>query len=126
MRFSTICLVIVLALAPAAAFAQAVSPGGPPPGEQNGPPSGPPGGLPPEATPPPPGSPSVPPPRGAISRQQYINRAEEHAARMAGERFDEIDVNHTGYITKAQIRAWRAQRHAGAAPGPEGPPPQQQ
>jgi hypothetical protein len=103
---------MVLALASAAAFAQngppPGSPGGPPPGEESGPPPGSPGGPPPEAT-------GAPPPRGAISREEYVQRA----ARLAGERFDRIDVNHTGYVTRAQIRAFMAQHRAG---GPGGPP----
>jgi hypothetical protein len=103
MRVSAIALVTVLALVPGAAFAQAGPPGGPAPAS--------PGGPPPAAAPPP----------GAISREQFVERRAEAAGRL----FDEIDVNHTGYITRAQLRAWAAQRRGAAAAGPGGPPPQQ-
>jgi hypothetical protein len=139
MRASAIGLVVALAFVPTAAFAQAGppgGPGGPPPESQGGPPSGSQGGPPPEApggpTPgapsgPPPGAPSGPPPggpggapRGAISRDQFVQQRAEAAGRL----FDQIDVNHTGYITRAQLRAFMAQRRGGAR-GSGGPPPQQ-
>ena len=94
MRASAIGFVIALALVPAAAFAQA------PPGGPGGPPPGGPGASPP----------------GAISRDQFVQRRAEAAGRL----FDQIDVNHTGYITKAQLRAWMAQHRRGAG----GPPPE--
>jgi hypothetical protein len=93
MRAAAIGFVVCLALVPGSVFAQA------------GPPSD-----------------TGPPPPGAISREQYIATAQQRAAQQAGARFDQIDVNHTGYITRAQIRAFTAARR-GAAPG--GPPPQQ-
>jgi hypothetical protein len=101
MRAAAIGLAIALALAPGAAFAQA------------GPPAGPPGGP----SGPPPGASGAPPP-GAISRDQYIQRAE----RAAGRRFDRIDVNHLGYITRDQERAFSAQRRHGGPGGPGGEP----
>jgi hypothetical protein len=116
MRTSAIGLVIALALIPTAAFAQYGPPGGqsgPPPGEA-GPPSGGPGG-------PPPGPSGGAAPPGAITREQFVQRRAE----AAGRQFDEIDVNHLGYITRAQLRAWMGQRRGGAGPGPGGPPPQQ-
>jgi hypothetical protein len=65
------------------------------------------------------------PPAGAISRDQYIQQAEQRAGLIAGERFDQIDVNHTGYITRGQLRAWAAQQRAAAA-ARGCPPPQEQ
>ena len=46
-------------------------------------------------------------PPAAISRDQFIARASQRAARV----FDAIDVNHTGSITRDQLRAFR-QAHA--------------
>jgi hypothetical protein len=103
MRTSAIGLVIALVLIPAAAFAQAGPPGGP-------------GGPPPpqdQGAPPPPGAQGAPPPPGAISREQFI----QQRAAAAGRLFDQIDTNHLGYITRAQLRAWMAERR--------GRPPQQ-
>ena len=51
--------------------------------------------------------------RGTITRSQFIQRAQDIAAR----RFDAIDVNHSGVLTRDQIRAWR-QAHAGGGAGP--------
>jgi hypothetical protein len=112
MRAAAIAFVIALALAPSLAFAQAA---GPPPGDQGAPP---PGGPPPgeQGMPPPGGGVAVPP--GAISRDQFIQQRAEAAGRL----FDQIDTNHMGYITRAQLRAYSRARRAG---GPGGPPPQQ-
>ena len=49
----------------------------------------------------------------AISRDQFIQRAAE----MAGRRFDAIDTNHTGTITRAQMRAYR-EAHGGGRGSP--------
>ena len=110
MRAAAIGFAVALVLAPGAAFAQA------------GPPSGP-------GSPPPSAGAGGPPPPGAISREEYIARAQQRAAQQAGARFDQIDANHTGYITRAQIRAFTAARRGGAPdgapPGPGGSPPQQ-
>jgi hypothetical protein len=69
-------------------------------------------------------------PAGWITRDQYIqqamqratatNRDPQQAAQHAGAVFDEIDVNHTGVLTRAQIRAWQ-QAHAHPA-GADQPP----
>jgi hypothetical protein len=63
---------------------------------------------------------------GAITRAQYVQRAMQRAsagghnpqvaAQRAGAVFDQIDVYHTGVITRAQLRAWR-QAHARPAGG---------
>jgi hypothetical protein len=73
-------------------------------------------------------------PAGWITRDQYIQRAmqrataanrdPQRAAQRAGAVFDQIDVNHTGVVTQAQIQAWR-QAHA-RPPGAGQPQPQYQ
>lgn len=78
MRAAAIAFIIVLALAPSLAFAQAAGP-------------------------------------GAISRDQFVQQRADAAGRL----FDQIDTNHTGYITRAQLRAYLRGRRGG------GPPPQQ-
>jgi hypothetical protein len=40
---------------------------------------------------------------GAISRADYIKQAADRAAL----RFDRMDVNHTGYLTREQMREYR-------------------
>jgi hypothetical protein len=99
MRAAAIGFAIALALAPSAAFAQA-GPGGAPP-------SGP-------------GAAAAPPP-GAISRDQFIQRHAEAAGRL----FDQIDTNHTGYITRAQLGDFMRARRAAQPLAPGGPPSQQ-
>jgi hypothetical protein len=61
---------------------------------------------------------------GGITRDQYLQRAQERAALRAGARFDQMDTNHNGVVDRAELRAWRTQhpRHA-AAPPPQ-PAPQ--
>jgi hypothetical protein len=82
MRF--LALVLVVALSPVPAFAQ------------TSPPSA--GAS--------PGAAGAPPP-GAISREQYIKQAADRAAL----RFDRMDVNHTGYLTREQMRDFRLAHH---------------
>jgi hypothetical protein len=107
MRAAAIGFVIALALAPSLALAQAASPGGPPPSGPGGPA---------------PGEPKASPPPGAISRDQFIKLRAEAAGRL----FDQIDTNHTGYITGAQFRDFmRARRPGGLPPAPAGGPPSQ-
>jgi hypothetical protein len=107
MRFSALVLLAAVAAMPAAA--------------QTPPASSPPAGA-------PPGAAAAAPPPGAISREDYIKRAADRAAA----RFDRIDANHTGYLTREQIRAYylahRRVHHApppATAPAPaEAPKPQ--
>jgi hypothetical protein len=63
----------------------------------------------------------TPPPPGAISRDQFIQQRAEAAGRL----FDQIDANHTGYVTRAQLRAFLRARRGGGPPAPAGPPSQQ-
>jgi hypothetical protein len=97
LRAAAIALVSTLVFVPAPVFAQAA------------PPSDTSGGPPPQA--------SSPPPPGAITRQEFVQRRADEAGRL----FDKIDTSHQGYITRAQLRAFMAQRRAGRG----GPPPQE-
>ncbi len=94
-------------------------------------------GPPPESGGPPPGArpPSGPPPQGdGITRDQYIQRAvqratnlqrdPQRAAQRAGAVFDQMDVNHTGVVTREEMRAWRAAHQRPPNPGQPPPPPQ--
>jgi hypothetical protein len=112
MRSAATALVIALALVPAAAFAQAGPPGQSAPGGPATPPPGTSGA-------PPPGTSGAPPP-GAITREQFVERRTEAAGRL----FDQIDTNHLGYVTRAQLRAYWAQRRQGAAAAGGSPPHQ--
>src|SRR5215470_14362110 len=55
---------------------------------------------------------------GSITRQQYLQRAQERAAQRAAAHFDEMDANHDGVLDRDEIRAWRSQhpRHSSAQP----------
>jgi|SRR6516162_1974820 hypothetical protein len=57
---------------------------------------------------------------GAVTREQYIQRAQERAAQRAAARFDQMDTNHDGVLDRAERRAWRSE-HArrAAAPTPQ-------
>ena len=62
-------------------------------------------------------APAAKPPRhtdagGPITRDAYVKRA----ADAAGKRFDAIDVEHKGVLTRAQIRAWHQAHHRAAKP----------
>src|SRR5437899_6831553 len=46
---------------------------------------------------------------GALTREQYIQRAEERAAKRAGAQFDRMDADHNGVVDPAERRAWRSQ-----------------
>lgn len=48
-----------------------------------------------------------------ITREQYV----QHAAEAAGRRFDMIDSNHAGVLTREQLRTWAQQHHHGAQNG---------
>jgi len=61
---------------------------------------------------------------GGITRDQFIQRAQERAAQRAGARFDQMDVNHDGILDRAEIRAWRSQHPRRAAAQPSQPAPQ--
>jgi hypothetical protein len=58
-----------------------------------------------------------------ITRQQYVDRAQERAGQRAASRFDQMDANHDGVLDRAEIRAWRSEhpRRATAQPSPAAP-----
>jgi hypothetical protein len=66
------------------------------------PPSAPPGA----ATPAPPGATTAAP--EGISRDDYIAKARDAAAKRAATRFDAMDANHDGVLTKDETAAYRA------------------
>jgi hypothetical protein len=41
-----------------------------------------------------------------ITREQYVERAKQHAGQRAGARFDQLDANHDGILDTAEMRAW--------------------
>jgi hypothetical protein len=59
-----------------------------------------------------------------LTRDQFIQRAQERAAQRAGARFDQMDANHDGVLDRAEIRAWRSQHPRRAAAQPSQPTPQ--
>jgi hypothetical protein len=59
-----------------------------------------------------------------ITREQYLQRAQERAAQRAGARFDQMDTDHDGVLDRAEIRAWRAQHPRRATAQPSQPTPQ--
>ncbi|MBV9861266.1 MAG: hypothetical protein JO267_03870 [Alphaproteobacteria bacterium] len=92
MRASAIPLLLSACLIlPVAGIAQTLRPGTPPP-----------------APAPAPAAPGTATPGGGITRDEYIQRAQERAGRAAGTRFDEMDANHDGVLTPDEIRAYRA------------------
>jgi hypothetical protein len=67
---------------------------------------------------------SAPSRPGGLTREQYIQRAEERAARRAGAQFDRMDADHDGVLEPAEIRAWRTQHPRGAGSQSDQSPPQ--
>jgi len=55
---------------------------------------------------------------GGLTREQYIHRAEERAAKRAAAQFDRMDANHNGVVDQAERRAWRSQHPRGAGSKP--------
>jgi hypothetical protein len=51
---------------------------------------------------------ALPPAAGGVSRDDYIAKARDAAAKRAATRFDEMDANHDGVLTKDEIAAYRA------------------
>src|SRR6516165_4604511 len=104
MRSTAVIALFVLSLLPATAFAQA--------DQQAAAPSG--------AT----AASPAPPRLGGLTREQYIQRAQERAARRAGAQFDAMDFDHDGVLEPAEIRAWRSAHPRGAAAQTDQSPPQ--
>jgi hypothetical protein len=59
-----------------------------------------------------------------ITREQFIQRAQDRAARRAAAQFDRIDTDHDGVLNPAEMRAWRSHRARGGASRPDQLPPQ--
>ncbi len=59
------------------------------------------------AEPPTAATPAAPAPEG-ITRDDYIAKARDVAAKRAATRFDAMDANHDGILTKQEIAAYRA------------------
>ena len=63
----------------------------------------------------------APPAPGTITREQYIERAQERASQRAAARFDQMDTDHDGVLDRAERRTWRnehAHRPAASAAQP--------
>ena len=84
-------IIAVVLLWSGAAIAQAPAP----------PPAGPPSA--PQAEPPP-----LPPATEGMSRDDYIATARDAAETRAATRFDEMDTNHDGVLTRDEIAVYRA------------------
>jgi len=52
---------------------------------------------------------------GGVTREQYLQRAQDRAAQRAAARFDQMDVNHDGILDRTEVRAWRSQHSRRAA-----------
>jgi|SRR6516165_7421993 len=61
---------------------------------------------------------------GGLTREQYIQRAEQRAARRAAAQFDRMDADHDGVLEPAEMRAWRSQHPRGAGSRSDQSPPQ--
>src|SRR6516162_9631018 len=61
---------------------------------------------------------------GALTREQYIQRAEQRAARRAAAQFDRMDADHDGVLEPSERRAWRSQHSRSAGPRSDQSPPQ--
>jgi hypothetical protein len=103
MRSTAVIALFALSLLPATAFAQA--------NQQAAAPSGTTAAGP------------APARAGGLTREQYIQGAQERAARRAGAQFDRMDADHDGVLDPAERRAWRSQHPRGAASRSDQPPP---
>ena len=66
----------------------------------------------------------VPSSAGNLTREQYIQRAEQRAAQRAATQFERMDADHDGVLEPAERRAWRSQHSRGAGSRSHQPPPQ--
>jgi phage terminase small subunit len=95
MRSTAVFALFALSLLPATAFAQASQQAA--------------------AQPSPTSSVGSPPSSSAgLTKEQYIQRAEQRAARRAAAQFDRMDADHDGVLDPAERRAWRSQHPRGA------------
>jgi hypothetical protein len=68
-------------------------------------------------------APEVSRPAG-ITKEQFIQRAQDRAARRAAVLFDRIDADHNGVLDPAEMRAWQSQHARGATSRSDQLPPQ--
>jgi len=59
---------------------------------------------------------SPPSSSAGLTKEQYIQRAEQRAARRAAAQFDRMDADHDGVLDPAERRAWRSQHPQPAVP----------
>jgi hypothetical protein len=63
---------------------------------------------------------AVEPQRSAgITKEQFIQRAQDRAARRAAAQFDLMDTDHDGVLEPSEVRAWRSQHARNAASRPD-------
>ena len=76
---------------------------------------------PPAAPPAAPGPSAVPasPASAGLTRDDYIQRAQERAAKAAAKRFDAMDTDHDGILTPAEVAAYRAAHSRKKPPQPQ-------
>jgi hypothetical protein len=103
MRSTVIFALFALSLLPATALAQANQQAAAQPGSASASP--------------------VPSRAGALTREQFIQRAEDRAAKRAAAQFDRMDTDHNGVLEPDERRAWRGQhpRAAGSRQAPAQP-----
>jgi hypothetical protein len=74
---------------------------------------------------------AAPPPASApssgaagVTRERYMQRAQERAGQRAGTRFDRMDANHDGMLDRAEVRTWRSEHPRRARVQPDQAAPQ--
>jgi hypothetical protein len=55
----------------------------------------------------------APSPSSGFTREQFIQRAEQRAARRAAAQFDRMDTDHDGVLEPAEMQAWRSEHPRG-------------
>ena len=76
------------------------------------------------APPSPPAAGPVAPSSVSLTKEQYIERTEQRAARRAAAQFDRMDTNHDGVLEPAERSAWRSQHSRSARSRSGQSPPQ--
>jgi len=112
MRSTTVFAVFALSLLPATAFAQAPQQAAAQPSSTSA------------ASAPSSSGASAPSSSGSLTREQFIERAEQRAARRATAQFDRMDADHNGVLDPAEMRAWRSQHSRGSGSRSDQSPPQ--
>ena len=94
MRYTAVFALFALSLLPVTAFAQANQQAAAPPSST--------------------AASLVSPSSGSLTKEQYIQRAEQRAARRAAAQFDRMDTDHNGVLEPAEAQAWRSQHSRSA------------